>query len=431
MLKLIGLLILVAVGAFGQSNSISLVTSTPTGACTSRKVQPRLNTSTGELSYCDGAAWQKLTGGGVCTTGSGTPTTGTAGTCYIDTSTTPRRVWIFVATDDPREYVTTTGSGPFTDEIECGTTPSAATTGFSKRFCTSGRTSFIGDDGTVYKTFTQAEVDAKATVSGTPTTGNCAKWAGPTSLEDAGAVCGSGSSFDPLDFQNPWWQGWAANDPRFDPSRAMSYSGGCTAGSGVGATGVSTTSVMPREAFATTGTTGDTCFKFMPNSSNPAYGFVFADYFSGSSPTKFKAKVRFRLIDRNGDAYFGFYTGDMNAGSTVDEFIGCAARKTDTNWQAVIIAGGVATYADTGVAVTVASGDTNDVLLEVNNGAPTANQITCKVNGTGATASRTISSGSFTYPGRLVVGVKQNGATASAWEYSWAGWQFFGVGSVN
>jgi hypothetical protein len=169
MLKLIGLLMLVAVGAFGQSNSISLVTSTPTGACTSRKIQPRLNTSTGELSYCDGSAWQKLTGGGACTTGSGTPTTGSAGTCYIDTSVTPRRVWVFVATDDPREYVTTTGSGPFTDEIECGTTPSAATTGFSKRFCISGRTSFIGDDGTVYNTFTQATIDDKASLTSTNT----------------------------------------------------------------------------------------------------------------------------------------------------------------------------------------------------------------------------------------------------------------------
>jgi len=43
-----------------------------------------------------------------------------------------------------------------------------------------------------------ATVGAGAQISGSPATGNCAKWVSPSALGDAGSACGGGSSSGPL-----------------------------------------------------------------------------------------------------------------------------------------------------------------------------------------------------------------------------------------
>jgi hypothetical protein len=104
-----------------------------------------------------------------CATGSGDPTTGAIASCYIDTSASPRRYWIFVATNTPREVLTTSGSGAGGDDILCGAAPATPSTGYLSRYCTSGVPLWKDDAGTVYKAYTQAAIDDKASLTSTNT----------------------------------------------------------------------------------------------------------------------------------------------------------------------------------------------------------------------------------------------------------------------
>jgi hypothetical protein len=269
-------------------------------------------------------------------------------------------------------------------------------------------------------------------------TGNSFKINGTaiTSVSGTGAVCletgsaCSGTAYNPLDFRNPSFSFRALSTARYDPGAPVRYETGCSGGTGAGATGSTTVALTPWQFYATAGTTSDNCWMVYPNSNNGSYGFGFTDVFSGSSPKRFQIKAVMKLQDRNGDVMLAVTNQPTDGGSgwKYDSF-GCIARKTDTNWQAYISNAGSVTYADTGVAVTSGTGDSDGaVQLEVNNGTgPTANAITCKVNGTSATASATIPS---TSPS-IIFGEEENGASAATWAYTWFGWQFWGIGSVE
>jgi hypothetical protein len=240
----------------------------------------------------------------------------------------------------------------------------------------------------------------------------------------------AGAEFNPLDFRNPFFAYRALENARYDSNAPLRYASGCSGGTGAGTTGGTTVSLTSWQFYATAGTTSDNCWLMYPSSVNGSYGFGITDVFSGGSPKRFQIKAVFKLQDRNGDAMLAVTEQPTDGGSGWQyNSFGCIARKTDTNWQAYVSNAGSVTYADTGVAVTSGTGDSDGaVQLEVNNGTgPTANAITCKVNGTSATASATIPS----MTPSIIFGEEQNGATLTTWAYSWFGWRFWGIGSVE
>lgn len=367
-------------------------------------------------------------------TGSGNPNgsqtctapTTAAVTFYYNTALSPYEIWPCVALNTFRLWVDASGGGP----------PDS----FRLRGSTSGYVDILPPAIAGTSTFTPPIGASVSVLPLTPVASNFVTGMGTdgvllhsrpncATLSDAGAGCSGagGSGADPTDFAAPSGSVWLSDYPKIPASGSSPYlaTSGCASGSGFGAVGAGPTSIVPWQFYVTTGGTGAICVLLQPNSNLSNYGATLYDFASGATPVTHQTKARYKTGDRNADMYFGY----SRSLSNFDNFIGCRALKTDTNWWAVVINATAVTQADTGIAVTVSTDDNaaNTEKLNVNNGAGTANSITCSVNGTGNTAAATIPPGVW----YRVLGVQQQGGTASVFAASWIGWQFTGVGTVH
>jgi hypothetical protein len=161
-----------------------------------------------------------------------------------------------------------------------------------------------------------------------------------------------------------------------------SYTGNCNAGSGSGATGFSSESVLSTTWLSVTGA-GAGCFYIFPTVANGAYGNATFDYWSGETPAELYVAAVYRTTDTNGTHYVGLGSGS--------DFIGCRQIGSG-NWFAVITQGGVdLAKADTGVPH-----DTNTHRVVVDNASGTANAIRCSVDGSNpAVASAAVPAENF------------------------------------
>jgi hypothetical protein len=165
-----------------------------------------------------------------------------------------------------------------------------------------------------------------------------------------------------------------------------SYVGNCNAGSGSGATGFSSESLLPTTWLSVTGA-GAGCFYLFPTTGNGTYGTSTFDYWSGQTPAMLYVAATYSMSDPNGTHYVGLSSG-IGAGP---DFIGCRQIGSG-NWFAVIHAGGLdLAKTDTGIPH-----DTKTHRIVVDNASGTANTIRCSVDSsTPAVASAAIPAESF------------------------------------
>lgn len=374
------------------------------GACTAsaEPVLPVVNVRNGRIYDCTGSIWV-WTHEGTNTAAGGSGT----GVPYL-------------GANDDVDLGTHGLRATFLD-LGSGTTPSAIDV-YEGTGCPS-----LGTAGKTYTLCFESGVMKKVTPIGSKTivnlpTGTCSSGQHVDAINaDLSVHCtadSGGGGSDVLDFTGPWGQTWFVNGAG---GGAPGYAiGSCNPSGGVGGAGVSKSSVAPWTFYQTAGD-GSIC---AISEYYGDYGQDAADFFSGSTPADHKIKARWKVNDRNGDFYFG-YSGSRG---NYDNFIGCRALATDTNWFSVVINGGSVTAVDTGIPVTVSTSDaTGDMLMEVGN-AGVANSIYCKVNGTAGTpAAATIAPHVYD----RIMSSHQQGGTVSTFGITWIGWQYSGVGSVH